>query len=100
MERQDYAKEWNTTTPEPGTYKFGEKRRNQLVEFLMKTKFNTEDWEYWISRLSQKPWNKLEQKFISTLIKHRTLVRRYMAMSSLTATIESEGKKILETKTK
>ena len=95
--KENYAEIWDTTIPQPGTYKFGEKRKHQFIEFLAKTKFSQEDWDFWMDRISHRPWNKLEQEFISILIKQRYIVRRVIFMNSITAKIESEGKILNET---
>lgn len=96
--KENYARIWNETIPKPGTYKQGEKRKHQFVEFIAKTKFSQEDWDFWMDRISHKPWNKTEQEFITTLIKNRFITRRVIMMNSITATIEAEGQKILESK--
>jgi hypothetical protein len=48
METKDYALIWNQTIPKPGTYKAGERRKHQFIEFLTTVKFIHSDWEYWI----------------------------------------------------
>lgn len=89
---ENYAIEWNNIELKPGSYKFGERRLHQMVEFITKVKFSTQAWEFWMEKLSST--DKVERRFIQYLLKYKTLVRRVTIMNSITAQIEESADQI------
>lgn len=84
---ENYAELWWNI--EPKNYKFGEKNQVKFMTFLAEYGFTADAWDYWLERLnSQDP---IERRFIKYLIKYRTIIKKFIIMHELTASIQESA---------